>query len=117
MSTPEIQFIFDLVSNFIGDMAKKTKVKIKHAFGKVLFVAEAHTLTSKSEKDFGKEAFESIMRCTLPSTGSVQHPVFIFDGYSEYMEQYLDTRIGLRRRIKLKFMFQDICLSICQGLH
>ena len=79
----------------MADTAKKTKVKIKQAFGKVLFVVEAHTLTSKSEKDFGKEAINSIMRYTLPSTGSVQHPVFIFDGYSEHMEQYLDTRIGL----------------------
>ena len=49
------------------------------------------------------------MRYTVPSTGSVQHPVFIFDGYSEHMEQYLDTRIGLWRRIKLKFMFQVAC--------
>ena len=47
------------------------------------------------------------MRYMLPSNGSVQHPVFIFAGYSENMEEFLDTNIGLRRRIKLKFMFQD----------
>ena len=43
----------------------------------------------------------------LPSNGSVQHPVFLFAGYSENMEEFLDTNIGSRRRIKLKFMFQD----------
>ena len=43
----------------------------------------------------------------LPSNGSVQHPVFLFAGYSENMEEFLDTNIGLQRRIKLKFMFQD----------
>ena len=37
----------------------------------------------------------------------MQHPALIFAGYSENMEEYLDTNIGLRRRIKLKFMYQD----------
>ena len=72
-----------------------------------MFVDEAYTLTSKSKKDFGKKAIESIMGYMLPSNGSVQHPVFKFSGYSENMEEFLDTNIGLRRRIKLKFIFQD----------
>ena len=72
-----------------------------------MFVDEAYTLTSKSKKDFGKKAIESIMGYMLPSNGSVQHPVFKFSGYSENMEEFLDTNIGLRRRIKLKFMFLD----------
>ena len=97
----------DLVSKITGDTAKKSEEKIRQAFGKVLFVEEAYTLTSKSEKDFGKEATESIMTYMLLSNGSVQHSVFIFAIYSEYMEEFLDTNIGLRRRIKLKFMFQD----------
>ena len=60
------------------------------------------------KKDFGKEAIESIMRYMIPSNWSVQHPVFIFASYSENMEEYyLDTNSGLRRRINLKFMFQD----------
>ena len=59
------------------------------------------------KKDFGKETIESIMRYMLPSNGSVQHPGFIFAGYSESVEEFLDTNIGLRWRIKLKFVFQD----------
>ena len=47
------------------------------------------------------------MRYMLPSNGSVQDPVFIFGSYSENMEEFLDTNIGLRRRIKLKFISQD----------
>ena len=97
----------DLVSKFLGDMAKKNEKKIKQAFGKELFVDEAYTLISKSAKDFGKEATESIMRYMLPSTGSVKHPVFIFASYSANMEEFLDTNIGLRGRIKLKLMVQD----------
>ena len=46
----------------------------------------------------------------LPSNQSVQHPVFKFSGYSENMEEFLDTNIGLRRRIKLKFMFLNYSL-------
>ena len=46
------------------------------------------------------------MRYILHSNGSVQHPVFIFAGYSENMEEFLETNTGLRRKIKLKFMFQ-----------
>ena len=97
----------DLVSNFIGNTAKKTEENIKQAFGKLFFVDEAYTLTSKSRKDFEKEVLESITRYMLPSNWSEQHPAFIFAGYSENMQEFLDTNIALRRRIKLKFMLQD----------
>ena len=72
-----------------------------------MFVDEAYTLTSKCEKAFGKEAIELIVRYMLPSNGSVKLPVFIFADHSENMEDFLDTNIGLRQRIMLKFMFQD----------
>lgn len=42
-----------------------------------------------------------------PSNRSVQDPVFILACYTENMKEFLGTNIGLRRRIKLKFMFQD----------
>lgn len=57
----------DLVSNFIGDTCKKTQECVKKAFGKVMFVDEAYTLYSKSEKDYGKEAIETLMRFMLPT--------------------------------------------------
>ena len=68
---------------------------------------EAYTLTSKFRKDFKKEVLESIMRYMLPSNWSEQHPAFRSAGYSENVQESLDTNIALRRRIKLKFMFQD----------
>ena len=68
---------------------------------------EAYTLTSKSRKDLEKEVLESIMRYMLSSNWSEQHPASIFAGYSENMQEFLNTNIALRRRIKLKFMFQD----------
>ena len=61
----------DLISNFIGDTANKTEEKIKKVFDKVLLVDEVYTLTSKSEKDFGKETIVSIMRYMFPSHQSV----------------------------------------------
>ena len=60
-----------------------------------IVVDEAYPLKLKSEKDFGKEASESILRCMLSSNGSVQHPVFIFAGCSSKTKHQL----------------------ICQGLH
>ena len=42
-----------------------------------------------------------------PSNGSVEDPVFILACYTENMKQFLGATIGLGRRIKLKFMFQD----------
>lgn len=80
---------------------------MKQVIAKILFFDEAYTLTSKSGEDFGKEAIESITRYMFPSTGSVQHPVFIPAGYSENMVEFIDMDIKLRRRIKLKFMFQE----------
>ena len=74
----------DLVSNFTGDTETKTeKKKIKQVFDAVLFIGEANTLTSKSEKDFKKKkGIESIMRYMFPSAGPAQHPVFIVAGYN-----------------------------------
>ena len=51
------------------------------------------------------------MRYMLPSNWSEQHPAFIFAGYSENMQEFLDTNIALPRRIKLKFMFQNYSLA------
>ena len=98
----------DLVSNFIGDTAKKTTEWVKKSFGKLLFVDEAYTLYSKSKKDFGKEAVETIMRCMLPSeTLSEYHPIFVFCGYEGSMHEFLNLNKGLRRRIKQYFKFAD----------
>lgn len=97
----------DLVSSFVGDTAKKTEGCIKKAFGKLMFVDEAYTLTSKSEKDYGREAVETIMRYMLPGTSTAKHPVFIFAGYQSNMDEFLNLNRGLRRRIKQKFLFKD----------
>ena len=98
----------DLVSNFIGDTAKKPTEWVKKSFGKLLFVDEAYTLYSKSEKDFGKEAVETIMRYMLPSeTSSEHHPIFVFCGYEGSMHEFLNLNKGLRRTIKQYFKFAD----------
>ena len=105
----------DLVPNFVGDTANKTEEKIKQAFRKVvlllllLLLLLSHALTSKFKKDYGKEAIGSLMRYVLPSTESVQHPVFIFVGYNENIEKFLDMNLGFRK-ITLKFIFQDYSL-------
>ena len=51
----------DLVSDYIGGTAKKTMAVIEIAMGGVFFVDEAYTLSGGSEKDFRREAIETLM--------------------------------------------------------
>ena len=96
----------DIVSQYIGGTAKLTKEKIKEAAGGVLFVDEAYTLVSTSEKDFGKESIETMMTYMLPSP-HLDPVVFIFAGYRERMDEFLCTNQGLDRRIEQRFHMSD----------
>ena len=97
----------DLVSNYIGDTAKKTETLIKKSFGKVIFIDEAYTLVSSSEKDYGREAVEAIMRYMLPGPDNTQYPVFVFAGYKNMMAKFVSINKGLKQRIKHTFDFVD----------
>lgn len=76
--------------------ARKTEEVIKKGSGNIIFVDEAYTLSSKSEKDYGKESLETIMKYMLPMCG-----------YEAKMKEFLDTNRGLRRQIKQRFVFSD----------
>jgi len=91
----------DIVAQYIGATAKLTAEKVKSADGGVLFIDEAYTLVSTSERDFGKEAIETIMRYLLPSPSPSQPcPVFVFAGYKKEMKNFLNQNPGLSRRIE-----------------
>lgn len=94
----------NLVGSVIGATEKNTLAKIDEAKGGVLFVDEAYQLTKKnSEKDFGKEAVETIMNCLHDND-----PVVVFAGYPLEMQRFMDANEGMRRRVGRTFYFEDL---------
>lgn len=96
----------DLVAEFIGQTAPKTKAIIENARGGILFVDEAYALTSRGDdgKDFGKEVIEVIIKEMSDGPGDI---AFVFAGYPKEMRQFLDSNPGLASRIGNIIHFPD----------
>lgn len=95
----------DLVAEFIGQTAPKTKAVLKKAHGGVLFIDEAYSLARKDDdaKDFGKEAIEIILKeMTDYSDMSV-----IVAGYPSEMDTFIESNPGLKSRFNMTFDFPD----------
>ncbi len=95
----------DLVAEFIGQTAPKTKAAIKKAKGGILFIDEAYSLARKDDdaKDFGKEAIEILLKeMTDESDMAV-----IAAGYPDEMENFLSSNPGLKSRFTQVFDFDD----------
>lgn len=94
----------DLVGEFIGHTAHKTREQIKKALGGILFIDEAYSLARGGEKDFGKEAIDVLVK------GMEDHKdnlILILAGYKEEMEWFLETNPGLRSRFPIHITFPD----------
>ncbi len=55
----------DLVGEYIGHTAQKTREQLKKAYGGILFIDEAYSLARGGEKDFGKEAIDCMVKSQL----------------------------------------------------
>ena len=74
----------------------------------LLFVDEAYTLCSPSERDFGKEAVETLMAYMNNNVNpNIKNPIMIFAGYKEQMNDFLRMNPGLTRRVKIVLNFAD----------
>ena len=92
----------DLVGRYLGETALQTKASIEKAKDGVLFVDEAYRLKVDSEKDYGKEALDTLMEAMLGG-----NPVMIFAGYPAQMEDFMKLNPGFKRRIRSIFHFHD----------
>lgn len=94
----------DLVGEYIGHTAQKTREILKKSIGGIMFVDEAYTLSQGGEKDFGKEAIATIVKAMEDYR---QDLIVILAGYSGEMERFLRSNPGLRSRFPIHIDFPD----------
>jgi stage V sporulation protein K len=94
----------DLVGEYIGHTAQKTREQIRKALGGILFIDEAYSLARGGEKDFGKEAIDALVKAMEDHK---QEFILILAGYTEEMEFFLQSNPGLRSRFPLHIDFPD----------
>jgi len=95
----------DLVGQYIGHTAPKTKEVLKKAMGGVLFIDEAYYLyRPENERDYGQEAIEILLQVMENQRGDL---VVILAGYAERMERFFTSNPGFRSRIAHHIDFPD----------
>ncbi len=94
----------DLVGEYIGHTAQKTREQIRRAMGGILFIDEAYALARGGEKDFGKEAIDTLVKTMEDHKDQL---LLILAGYDEEMENFLATNPGLRSRFPIQIRFPD----------
>ena len=95
----------DLVGQYVGHTAPKTKDMLKRAQGGVLFIDEAYYLyKSSNERDYGAEAIEILLQ---EMERSRQDLVVIFAGYKDRMTEFYLSNPGLSSRVAHHIDFPD----------
>ena len=94
----------DLVAEYVGQSAVKTKKVIDSAKGGVLFIDEAYSLSVDSDKDFGHEVISTLLKEMEDSRGDL---IVIVAGYPELMKNFLDSNPGLKSRFNKFIHFND----------
>ncbi|PSO59478.1 MAG: CbbX protein [Cyanobacteria bacterium QH_10_48_56] len=95
----------DLVGQYIGHTAPKTKEVLKRAMGGVLFIDEAYYLyRSENERDYGQEAIEILLQVMENQRDDL---VVILAGYKHLMEKFFQSNPGMRSRIAHHLEFPD----------
>ncbi|MDO5683418.1 MAG: AAA family ATPase [Propionibacteriaceae bacterium] len=107
LRTPKVHAVTrdDLVGQFIGQTAPKTKEAIAKAAGGVLFIDEAYALfRAENERDYGQEAIEILLTEMENERGSL---VVIFAGYADRMGTLFEANPGLSSRVPHHIAFSD----------
>ena len=95
----------DLVGQYIGHTAPKTKEVLKKAMGGVLFIDEAYYLYKPdNERDYGSEAIEILLQVMENQRDEL---VVVLAGYKEPMDKFFESNPGLSSRIANHIDFPD----------
>jgi probable Rubsico expression protein CbbX len=95
----------DLVGQYIGHTAPKTKEILKKAMGGVLFIDEAYYLhRPENERDYGQESIEILLQVMETQRDDL---VVILAGYGDRMERFFESNPGFRSRIGHHIDFPD----------
>ena len=95
----------DLVGQYIGHTAPKTKEVLKRAMGGVLFIDEAYYLYKpENERDYGAEAIEILLQVMENQRDDL---VVIFAGYKDRMDTFFNSNPGLSSRVANHIDFPD----------
>ena len=99
----------DLVGQYIGHTAPKTKEVLKRAMGGVLFIDEAYYLyRQENERDYGQEAIEVLLQVMENQREDL---VVILAGYKDRMETFFQSNPGFSSRIAHHLDFPDYSLD------
>ena len=95
----------DLVGQFIGHTAPKTREVLKKAMGGVLFIDEAYYLYKpENERDYGAESIEILLQVMENQRDDL---VVILAGYKDRMDQFFSSNPGMASRIAHHIDFPD----------
>ena len=108
----------DLVGQYIGHTAPKTREVLKKAMGGVLFIDEAYYLYKPdNERDYGQEAIEILLQVMENHRDDL---VVILAGYADRMDKFFQSNPGFRSRIAHHIEFPDYTgeelLRIAEGM-
>src|SRR5215472_286038 len=95
----------DLVGQYVGRTAPKTREVLKRAMGGVLFIDEAYYLyRPENERDYGQEAIEILLQVMESQRDDL---VVIFAGYKDRMDRFFSSNPGMMSRVAHHIDFPD----------
>ena len=99
----------DLVGQYVGHTAPKTKEVLKRAYGGVLFIDEAYYLyRPDNERDYGQEAIEILLQVMEAERDRL---VVVLAGYKDRMERFFASNPGMSSRVAHHIDFPDYDLD------
>jgi hypothetical protein len=94
----------ELVAGYVGQTAIKTDACVREAMDGILFIDEAYSLAVDSEKDFGLEAIDTILKAMEDNR---ERLAVIVAGYTNEIEGFIEANPGLRSRFTRYIHFPD----------